>query len=309
MDTQRADDVVLAESAAWIARLQGRDRTAASDAAFREWLAADTAHARAFSRATDVWELIPGAARLATVTRPIVAAPFRVNRRVSVSLAACAAAAAVTAIFLLQTPTYKTRVGQQRTITLDDGTRVSLNTHSRIVVAYDAEERRVRLERGEGLFEVAKDAHRPFVVQSGDEEVRALGTTFLVRKEAATLAVTLLEGRVALTSKRTRPRLLAPGERVTVRADAVAALDRPRVESLTAWRRGEVMFDDASLYEAISEMNRYGDIQLVVEDPALAQLRVSGVFAAQDPQEFAYAMARLYRLNVYPGESRISLGR
>src|SRR5882672_7921497 len=63
METRKADDVVIAEAAAWIARLQSSERTAAAEAAFREWLTADPLHARAFSRATDVWEIIAGAAR------------------------------------------------------------------------------------------------------------------------------------------------------------------------------------------------------------------------------------------------------
>jgi len=324
MEIQQADDVVLAEAVAWIARLQGSERTTAAEAAFREWLAADSAHGRAFSRATEVWELIPGAARSNITVRSNLQPSFNTKRRVSLSLAACTAAVVLIlgiAAFLLHSPTYTTDIGQQRTITLSDGTRVSLNTHSQLVVAYTEGERRVRLERGEGLFEVAQDVHRPFVVQAGDEQVRALGTTFLVRKEHATLAVTLIEGRIELAShpllaSNASPDvlsrdalLLSPGERATVRAGAALALDRPKVEALTAWRRGEVMFDDASLQDAVSEINRYGDVQVVIAEPALAQLRVSGVFATQDPREFAQAMARLHHLSVRTEGSSIRLER
>ncbi len=239
------------------------------------------------------------------------------------SLAAGVAAIALCtgiAMFALRAPAYTTEIGQQRTLTLSDGTRVSLNTDSRLVVHYTASERRVQLARGEGLFEVARDARRSFVVQVGKEQVRALGTKFLIRKEPSAVTVTLIEGRVELTphARPLRPAasgvwpsqalLLSPGERVTVRSAGVA-LDRPKVEALTAWRRGEVLFEDVSLLEAVAEINRYGDAQLVIAEPELERLRVSGVFETRNPQEFAQAMARLHQLTVQLEDGQIRLAR
>lgn len=304
VEIQQLEDVVIAEAAAWIARLQGSARTPAAEAAFKEWLMADPAHASAFTRATEVWEIIPGAT--AGVNQ-------RAERRLfPLSLAAGVLLAAVLGVvmfYMWSAPTYSTTVGQQQTITLQDGTRVSLNTRSKLSVAYTAHERQLRLERGEALFEVARDAERPFVVEVDKESVRALGTRFVVRKERSTVAVTLIEGLVEVTPslQPVKPVRLSPGERITLHAQTGAVLDHPKVEALTAWRRGEVMFDDVSLLEAATEINRYGGMQVVLAEPQLAQLRVSGVFETADPQEFAQAMAQLHRLHTRRNGSHIVL--
>jgi transmembrane sensor len=341
-DPMEADDVVIAEAAAWIARLQGPERTPAAEAAFREWLAADQAHERAFSRATDVWDVIPGAARfeahsgsrrlpeprteMLQPASPARAANVLAMRlRTPFGLGACAALVAMIVagvVLLLLAPTFTTAPGEQRTITLHDGTRVSLNTDSKVLVAYTQAARRVHLDRGEAIFEVAKDPHRPFIVEVGGEQVRALGTVFVVRKQGSALAVTLIEGRVEITKShdggagmddsnglKPSPVALSPGERLTLRADAPAALDRPKIEAVTAWRRGEVMFDDTSLREAASEFDRYGSTHVVVASPELAELRISGVFQTRDPEEFVDAIARLHNLRVDRQGSQITLSK
>ncbi len=93
----------------------------------------------------------------------------------------------------------RTSVGEQRVMTLEDGTRVVLNTATRISVQYDRSARRVRLESGEALFEVAKRPEWPFVVTVGERQVTALGTSFVVRRDAELAAVTLVEGKVVIT--------------------------------------------------------------------------------------------------------------
>jgi transmembrane sensor len=300
-----AEEIALAEASAWLARLQSTVRTPAAEAGFKTWLAADPTHARAFARVTDTWDIIPGAALL---SRASVSARPR-SKRMPIAIAACAALLAMVvglASWLPRDPVYRTAVGEQQTITLADGTRITLNTDSRLVVSYDAAQRRVRLTHGEALFEVAKRPQWPFVVQAGDEQVKALGTTFVVRRDPDRLAVSLIEGRVEVTRHAAMlvpgpvdPLVLSPGERVTLHADgAVRTLDRPRVEAMTAWRRGEVMFDDVALADAVAELNRYGGTRVHVRDPALQQLRVSGVFSTRDPAEFARAIAQLHHLHI-----------
>lgn len=309
--------MVLAEAAAWIARLQGSARTAAAEAAFKEWLAADSAHAHAFSRATDTWEVIPGAARLVgSAGRGSDKQRDDLQAR-WLAVAATLAIAIVGAVLYAQrSPTYLTGVGQQQTVTLDDGTRVSLNTDSKLTVLYTEDERRLRLDRGEGLFEVARDPLRPLIVEAGREQVRALGTKFVVRKDAMSVAVTLLDGKIEMirpsnsggaAASAGRKVLLEPGERVIARDDEPVVHDRPKVEALIAWRRGEVMFDDASLQDVAAEINRYGSSQRIIVDSSVAHLRVSGVFETRDPREFAQAMARLHRLQVRDADGRIVL--
>ena len=161
------------------------------------------------------------------------------------------------------------------------------------------------LDRGEALFEVTKNSKRAFIVQAGDTEVRAVGTKFDVRRSDGRVIVVLLEGKVEITSE---PQLLSrpvpvatlmPGERLTFGTDdGVAAVDHPNVDAATAWRRGEVMFDDATLSEAIAEMNRYARIHVTLGDPSLESLRVSGVFESQSAVEFAESIAALHHLQI-----------
>jgi transmembrane sensor len=199
---------------------------------------------------------------------------------------------------LTRPPIRETLVGEQQVVMLDDGTRVSLNTNSKVAILYSEDERRVRLDRGEAMFEVTKDPTRPFVVTSGDEQVRALGTTFIVRRESGKTAVTLLEGKVEVRGDAQAIAVLAPGQRVTVTPTSGAALDRPSVEAVSAWRRGEVVFEDATLLEVAEELNRYSNGNLVVADPSLASLRISGVFSTSDLGEAARAIAELHNLRI-----------
>lgn len=307
-DTARSPADVEAEAAAWLARLHGPHRSADTDAALKAWLKADRAHEEAFGRATEIWDMLPGIDE---------AAPIAERRSRHVVLALAASLLLLLSIGGLYTlfnrpPVHETAVGEQQVVMLNDGTRVSLNTNSRISVIYSHGERRVRLDRGEAMFEVTHNPARPFIVESGDEQVRALGTTFIVRRDGnARTAVTLIEGRVEVTqpNQAGTPRIavLTPGQRVTVTATAGAALDRPSIEALTAWRRGEVVFDDTSLLDAAEELNRYNAEHLVIADPSLASLRISGVFSTGDLEEVARAIAVLHHLRAHREGGEIQL--
>lgn len=302
------ENLVLAEASAWLTRLQRSSRTAAVDAAFKAWLAEDVSHARAFARVTETWDIIPGAARLNTVAA-------RPPRRMLAAVAACLLLAVVVGGFTwreLRNPVYQTRAGEQRTVILKDGTRMTLNTDTRLAVDYSKAERRILLSHGEVIFDDVANPRRPFIVQAGDKEVRALGTVFDVHSNPRFFAVTLVSGLVEVApTDRGRGQmqpgkatLLSPGERLTLHPDGHQTLDHPSIEEITAWERGEAMFDNATLADVIAELNRYGNTHIGLGDPALAQLRISGVFTTQDPVEAARAIAKLHHLNVVrTGES------
>ena len=313
-DNEIIAEVTLAEAAAWLTRLQRPGRTPALEAAFQAWLS-EPAHERAFARATDAWEIIPGAARLGEAGAPARRRWSAAARAGGALAAACVAVTVAVGAWMGRDPVYATNVGEQQVFTLSDGSRVALNTGSHLVVDFTDGERRVRLMRGEAMFEVTKNPDRPFVVVAGEERVRVLGTTFTVRKDGQKVAVTLVEGRVEVSRQAPRQptaqpvAVLAPGQRLTVRADAGAAIDTPRVEAVTAWRRGEVMFDETSLIDAAAELNRYGGAPVEIGDPALASLRLSGVFQTHDGAEFARAAAELHDLRVDREQGRIILRR
>jgi len=222
--------------------------------------------------------------------------------------------------FYWRDPGLATRAGEQRTLTLEDGTRVYLNTASRMHVHYDATSRRVDLDEGEAYFEVAKHADWPFVVIAGERQVVARGTAFLVRRDDERIAVTLVEGKVtvapageavapaaATTRSASQPALpegakdqlmLSPGQRVTFAGRDAPKLDQPSLEGVTAWQRGQVVLDHTPLADAVAEMNRYSDIKLKIEDPAARRAEVTGIFRTGDSEYFAQAVSETYHLRV-----------
>lgn len=291
-----------AEAAAWLARLNGPDG-AAAEAPLQDWLNADPRHRQAFQRASDLWDLLPGAAELGEEEAPArrTQAPRRwVPAAIAASLALLVGGGAIS-LYLDQPAAFDTGVGEQRMATLDDGSRIALNTDSHVTAKLGRHERDISLDRGEALFDVAHDATRPFVVEAGGERITALGTSFVVRKDADRVRVTLLRGKVEVTQMGEPRRLVAvlmPGERVSVGRDGAVALDRPPLDAIVAWRRGELIFRDTPLSQAVAEMNRYGDQHLVVSDARLAALPISGVFATDNPAEFAAAVAQLHGLRL-----------
>jgi len=301
-----------AEAAAWIARLHGPNRSKAAEDAFRQWLNADEAHRTAFAEATDVWQRVAGAAAELDASQRV---KDRVSHWRSVSIAASLFLMLLVGGFIAYrtwSHAFVTARGELKGVTLTDGTRIMLNTNSRVAVEYETEVRRVRMTRGEALFEVHTDPSRPFVVVAGDEEIRALGTTFMVRLESGSVVVTLVQGRVEVSKLQPhaasrRLAVLSPGQRLTSHEDAPVTLDTPKIEAVTAWRRGELVFDNVSLQQAAAELNRYSDIKITIPDPAVAELRISGVFATNNPAAFAADIAQIHHLQARPDGSNLSL--
>jgi transmembrane sensor len=317
---------VRAEAAAWVARLHGSDRSRALEAGFKRWLEADPAHAQAFELATEAWEIggsIPGRA-LSPIAEPFLERrSARIIARPHLVVAAALGAVVVGTLLYSnhERPAVATNVGEQRMLTLDDGSRIFLNTDTRLFVQEEPARRHVQLETGEALFDVARNPARPFVVTAGDQEVVALGTSFVVRRDQQQLTVMLLEGKVAVapvaasgaeaadsTAENAGDEtVLAPGQRLIFTDGSAPALDEPVLERVTAWRRGEVILDKTRLQDAADEMNRYSAIRIVIDDPAIADIRISGIFRAGDSARFARAVAETYGLSVDHEQRRIVL--
>jgi transmembrane sensor len=324
----------LAEASAWIVTLHGPERTAAVERGFQRWLAESPAHRYAFEHATETWSRTRAAVRTSaqldiSIRGDSSERPRRKRRRAVLAIAASLLVAAISVGFHLQRSELSTGIGERRTVVLEDGTQVTLNTATRIAVDYDSQRRHVRLQSGEAFFEVAKRPEWPFVVTAGAREVTALGTSFLVRRDSARTAVTLLEGKVRVTAPdkvaaaeqtstaahrsasgagENSSTTLAPGQRIVFAEHAPPVLDRPEVQKLTAWQQGLVNIDDLTLAEAAEEMNRYSTLQLVVEGAA-ADIRVSGVFRVTDSENLAQAVALTHGLDMRKEDRRIVLSR
>ncbi len=328
-----------AEAAAWIARLHGEGRTIGVEAGFKRWLAASPEHYAAFEMANEIWmstEHLPKPKTPAFVRWP--KAGFVITWPRALAATAVIALVAIGIAFHSRDSGLTTRVGEQRNLTLEDGTRVSLNTASRMHVSYDSRVRRVELDEGEAYFEVAKHPDWPFIVVSGGKQVVARGTAFLVRRDEDSLAVTLVEGKVTVapageavapaptvsesaagTSR--SPSIgghsagadegaditLTPGQRLTFADHERPRLDRPPLERVTAWQRGQVILDHTPLADAAAEMNRYSAVALTIEEPDARRAQVTGIFRVGDSQSFAQAVAETYHLRVVDGGRRIVL--
>lgn len=303
----------LAEAAVWVTRLHSGERDEMAIAGVRKWLKADPANARALELCTEVLEESDNLRRVTTFVSELPTRRRR-GRFAAVAVVAAAAALALGSLFLWPRTGFSTGVGEQRLLNLQDGTRVFLNTATRIRVEYDSHTRLVELEIGEALFDVARNADRPFVVQAGSRRIEALGTSFVVREDASQTTVTLVEGKVAVEEpdqergKEVADKVftLQPGQRLTLLADR-ARLDLMPPDKATAWRRGQVVLDDTPLAGAVAEMNRYSSVRLVVERPEAQALTVNGLFQAGDSTSFARAVAQTYGLVVVERNGEIIL--
>lgn len=324
-DSVAVSNATMREAAVWMTLLHGPDRSARMEAGFRRWLAANRSHSVAFEAVATAWEATEGL-RASELPRLGRSRRARVRTRFAYAMAMMAM---LTVVGLLGWVIYlhaigiETEVGEQRMLTLDDGSRVHLNTDTLLVVDYEPGHRRVELKQGEAYFEVAKDSKRPFIVSAGDRLVTALGTSFAVRNSDAQLSITLVEGQVVVSadsankvggaSPSSPPEsqagsiVLTPGERLTFGSREQLRLDRPVMDRVTAWRVGRVYFDDTSLADAAAEMNRYNRMQIHVESPRAAALQITGVFRTGDSESFANVVARSYGLQVTTTRQTIAL--
>ncbi|HTV97927.1 MAG TPA: FecR domain-containing protein [Steroidobacteraceae bacterium] len=233
------------------------------------------------------------------------------------ALAAGVLVAAVGALFWYAHPGFRdfeTATGEQRTFELEDGSVVSLNTHSRVAVRLSAHAREVRLLRGEALFHVAHDPSRPFLVSTDDAVVQAVGTQFDVYRRDDGTVVAVLEGRVDVTT--TAPAAAASGSaaapvagRRAPRAAAVRSLGASQeaqvsrggsvsirevnnVSDTVAWRERRLIFRDQTLEQIIDEFNRYRVHPIRLEGSAVSERVYSGVFDADDADSLLQVLAR-----------------
>ncbi len=307
------------EAAAWIWRMDCAAADAAERQAFEAWQRQDPRHRRAASELSAVWGALDGLAeakreeKIATFANTATPSRLHPARRWWFAAAAAILVAAAAGALRLQQgrelQTLATAVGQQRNVTLADGSIVALNTNTIVETDLRRRTREIYLRQGEAHFQVAHDRSRPFLVHAGDAVVRALGTAFEVRVLSGQhVDVVVNEGRVEVqampipaspnASEPARApaaatvRALSAGERLSTasRDYAVTPISAQQLSSELAWREGAIVFDGEPLSEAIAEIERYTDARIIVSDPQTAMLRVGGRFRTGNLQEFFDAL-------------------
>ena len=296
----------------WLLRVQSHDCTADEREAFERWRAADPQHDAAYRMVESVWQRSaaigndPALGDLLRQARRLPPERSWLQRNVPklAMAASLVLAIGVGYYYLSERPEYvpaieyATAMGEQRTIALDDGSKVVLDTNSDMQVQYGKRERRLTLLRGQADFRVQHDTSRPFVVYTADGSVTATGTRFQVRVADGEDTVTLLQGQVLVAASSRRSNAsqvtLQPGERVALKADTGVGtperLSETDLASAGGWTEGMLVVREWPLARLVTEMNRYTDTPLRLGDPDLAALPMSGRFKASDQQSFLMSL-------------------
>ena len=315
-----APDPYEVASRLFLARRSG-DWTAAYARDLEAWLQVSPVHREAFESVERMWAASGDAAGSESVralrAEALAARPQGVSRRwaaiaATLALVAVVGGAGLKALgdrgFGDRAPqTYKTAVGERATVMLADGSRLLLNTASEVKVDYSGRRRGLELVSGEAWFDVAKDPSRPFVVAAGRHTVTAVGTSFDVRLEKTGLRVAVVEGRVAVDAVgQGRISEVRAGERIDVTGRS--AVMRPAGPLAGDWREGRIEFASTTLAEAVAEMNRYRRTPIVVTDPAVGRMRVSGVFYAGEASGFLDALPLTHPVSVERSADAVRIG-
>ncbi|NMY99053.1 FecR family protein [Pseudomonas proteolytica] len=298
MNSQESQQPSITEVAAdWAVRLHAGGLDVQEHAALQRWIDSDSRHAAELEFAQQTWAALGELQLDAPVHRqrppPAGVAPRRAQRRRPWRVAASVALLLVVAsVGWLQGPQallqmqadYLTAKGEVRMVRLIDGSTVELDSSSAIRLDFDGEQRRISLLAGSAIFDVAPmvgQETRPFVVQSAGGQTRALGTRFVVGREADDQAwVGVLQHSVALTQQdRAQTTVLHEGQAARYRAqDGVSGLPDFDLARATSWRRGVLVFDRQPLAKVVEELNRYRPGRVVLSNADLANREVSAVF-------------------------------
>lgn len=290
---------IEAAAARWVARRDARELSPEEAVAFEQWCAEDKRHLGALVRLEAVNAKFDRAAALqglpsAPVSRRRVWVPTAIAASLALGMVGAWQSGVLSPDAVVPAQTFTTRLGEQYRTSLADGSLIELNTATHVAVDLEPRERRIKLDHGEALFEVAKDASRPFVVETSLGNVRAVGTVFSVRVDRG-LEVVVSEGVIVVERPGEPLVRVSAGESyaVGVRGDALRSpRDPEQIKRALVWREGKVAFAGQTLTEAAAEFNRYNDVRIEISDPAVGAMRFGGYYRATDPEGFAAALEK-----------------
>ncbi|NOU23766.1 MAG: FecR family protein [Methyloglobulus sp.] len=305
------DGSIEDEALGWLITATSGGMTPQQERSLTDWLAQNPAHQQAFAEAQALWQ---GLGQLQE--RPFVAdnlakmevervspanatvhpiKPAYAKRTFPLSqlmlVAACLAMVAVlcptmTSSLKLWNADYHTAIGEQQNVTLADGSSIYMNAASALNQDYSPGQRRIELLAGEAEFKVSKDKSRPFVVVADNQEIKALGTDFVVKITSQGIRVSVAESAVQVSQpgqSSIEPVIVHTGEQVYIpaghRPDPIAAIN---INHASPWRSDRLIFESEPLSQVVEDINRYRPGHVFLSRPSLAELRVSGVFSIQE---------------------------
>jgi transmembrane sensor len=210
---------------------------------------------------------------------------------------------------------YKTVQGERRIIMLADGSKISLDANSEVTVRYSKTARQLHLLQGQARFDVAHDVERPFSVVAGNQKVIATGTAFNIDMVNQKILVTLIEGHVVVVDEDRhvampifKPRWpsqveLSAGQQLAAIPAVPPAIEPANIQRVTAWTNGQIVFDNEELSSVVARVNRYTSTRVVISDPKVATMRISGVLNAGDLGGFVDIVTQYLPVRAAPNPS------
>ncbi|TWI69489.1 FecR family protein [Pseudoduganella lurida] len=316
MERDKGALAVEAVAAAWLARCDRHAWNGEEQRRLDAWLAEDTLHRVAWLRLRGAWEgadaIVAGASHAeAAPAIPRRAAARHLPWRMAAGLVLACALGVMLALRSGgdDVQRYATQVGERRSVALADGSRLQLNTATRLRTVGD-QPRHVWLDGGEAYFDIAHDPAHPFVIEAGSSRVTVLGTRFTVRRDGDSTRVLVEQGRVRLSEKTGAVELARNEEAVAQGGVIVRAARSPaQAAQRLAWRNGRIVFDGTTLAEAAAEFNRYNARRLVVDDPVVAGMAIGGSFAPTNVEGFARLLEQGFGLHARRHADRIEITR
>jgi transmembrane sensor len=315
------------QASAWFARLQADDVSAEERRLFQEWYQSHPQHAEAYDRTRKLWMLLEMPAERvhsriiadqsgdATANSAAVipgknspdagnaeASLTTRHHRIPFAAACCLSVLLTLAVWQLPLrmqdweSDYHTAPGEQFSVNLEDGSRLTLNTDTALSVNFDAQQRQIELLRGEAYFEVAPNKARPFIVNGGRANARAVGTAFSVRKHDDDMRVAVNEGTVEVRAD-TSSTLVKVSQQVDYTHGRLEEVLNVENDDSFAWRRGQVVFNHQSLSQVLVEINRYRSGRIVAVEGDLAGRIISGVFDSRDADAVVDALKTTLHAN------------
>lgn len=331
--SQQEGTAAIDQAIEWIERLRSGDKDAEG---FLDWLSDSPRHVEVFMQAMtleqristmtpEIWAALDAAnpdvttpdhtANVVPLSRDIAGVATTPSKRQwPMAVAAAVIAVAIGSAYLFESlwgwRDFVTAVGEQRTVQLEDGSVVNLNTGSHVKVRLSAQGRDIRLLRGEALFKVQHDGVRPFRVHTHDAVIQALGTQFNVYRRSHETTVSVLEGRVRVDPEQKPssaadvtpeeqasasaivPTALSAGEQADVGRNGQIRRRATLNTAVTAWQQRRLIFDEETLTTIASEFNRYNQRRFEIKGAEAGSRRFSGIFDADDPESLAQLLAR-----------------
>ncbi|NVE00168.1 FecR domain-containing protein [Massilia sp. BJB1822] len=309
--------IIEEQAAAWLARRDRGDWGAVQEWELENWLLQATAHRVAFLRLESIWRRADALDALAPAPQALPSArpamPDRFGYWRAAAGLALASGLALMAASLLQGESpqvYATRLGENKTVALAEGSRITLNTATQLRASMAADKRMVWLDSGEAFFDVAPDSTRPFVIEAGVGRITVLGTRFSVRREAGKVSVLVAEGKV---------RVRQDGKEVVLSGNGTAALDKggiaqsqvspEQMRGRLGWREGRLILDQMPLAQAAAEFNRYNNRKIVIADPEVAAIKVGGSFSPTNVDGFTHLLELGFGLRAERAGEKINISR